>query len=430
MSTYLVSDIDVKDFGAQFLKVGDLDGDGAPDLLLIQSDRCTREITCLTALTISGKVLWQTGVPSPDNGIIYSDLPVQVYDWDNDGNNEVLWVEQAVYLGANCWEYGAARNVTIPTTKKGELRGRKDLACEGAARYEGNAIMHVLDGRTGKEKSNFLLPAPADDCFLFADLTGRGRREDLVVKDRYWNMWGIAHDGTVLWHWAGNVGHFPAVADVDGDGKDEVFVGVALIDHDGRQLYDSPREHQDAVYVVQLADRTWRLLEVTDAIRCRGVDGRELWSHKLKHPQHVVAGRFRTDFEKQVMVIDRGMKCADGSLAPATLYCFDLDGRELWREVQPPNSWGAAIIDLDWHGGGAPQCLLAYNRGAPAAAIYDGNGRIIYTFPTEGYATRADVWGDSRDEIVFFGPHLLRIYANRRPLALPTHYNQTLYPGM
>jgi hypothetical protein len=51
----------------------------------------------------------------------------------------------------------------------------------------------VLDGGTGQEKARLALPAPADDSFLFADLTGRGRREDLVVKDRYWNMWGIAH---------------------------------------------------------------------------------------------------------------------------------------------------------------------------------------------------------------------------------------------
>jgi hypothetical protein len=67
--------------------------------------------------------------------------------------------------------------------------------------------MLVLDGRTGKEKTRFNLPAPADDSLLFADLTGRGRREDMVVKDRYWNMWGVSHEAKVLWSYTGSVGH-------------------------------------------------------------------------------------------------------------------------------------------------------------------------------------------------------------------------------
>ncbi|HOC70792.1 MAG TPA: hypothetical protein PKO23_18450, partial [Candidatus Hydrogenedentes bacterium] len=54
----LLSTIDVKNFGAETLRIGDLDGDGGPDLLFIQSVFGTREITCLTATTIHGEVLW------------------------------------------------------------------------------------------------------------------------------------------------------------------------------------------------------------------------------------------------------------------------------------------------------------------------------------------------------------------------------------
>ena len=64
MPVHLVSCIDVKDFGAETLRVGDLNGDGAPDLLLVQSEYGRRSITCLTALTIDGRVLWQVGSPS------------------------------------------------------------------------------------------------------------------------------------------------------------------------------------------------------------------------------------------------------------------------------------------------------------------------------------------------------------------------------
>ena len=73
VTTHLVSLIDVRDFGAETLRIGDLNGDGAPDLLFVQSVHATREITCLTATTIQGEVLWQTGTPSADNGRIYSE---------------------------------------------------------------------------------------------------------------------------------------------------------------------------------------------------------------------------------------------------------------------------------------------------------------------------------------------------------------------
>jgi hypothetical protein len=424
-TTHLVSMIDVRDFGAETLRIGDLSGDGSPDLLFVQSIYGTREITCLTATTIYGDILWQHGMASSKNGRIYSDLPVQIYDWDADGQNEVLYVRQARYVESSPWG-GWAR--------------------ERASSYEGDATMVILNGMTGQEKGKFPLPAPADDCFLFADLTGHGQRRDLVVKDRYWNMWGVAHDGSVLWHWEGSTGHFPAIADVDNDGRDEVFVGFALIDHDGKVVFerDSGGAHQDASYIIQLPDGTWRLLFGNGGIHCLTPDGSELWHHPLSEAQHVVAGRFRPDLESmQLMVIDRGQPVADGKRGPAKLYLYDLDGREIWLREQPEGSWVSAIVEIDWSGKGYPHEVLVYNRGqGNPAAIYDGSGNIVDTvemrylsenIPEDQktyYCTRADVWGDSRQEVIFFGPRGACIYANSRIMAIPTLYNNTLYPGM
>ncbi|HOX37267.1 MAG TPA: hypothetical protein PL033_04690 [Candidatus Brocadiia bacterium] len=421
----LVSNIDVRDFGAEQLRIGDLNGDGAPDFLFAQSVYGTREITCLTATTFSGEILWQYGKPNADNGRIYSDLPVQVYDWDNDGRNEVMFVRQAKYA---------------------EVDDPKSWVRERARRYEGDAAMIVLEGATGKEKSRFAIPAPADDCFIFADLTGRGRREDLVVKDRYWNMWGVSHEGKVLWSYSGSVGHFPAYGDFDNDGRDEVFVGFALIDHDGKVLFQKdPRgAHQDAAYAVRLNDGSWRLLFGNGGIHCLMPDGKELWHHTLAEAQHVVAGRFRNDSEVQFMVLDRGHPRPGGDRHPATLYLYDLAGRELWRKVQPEGSWAAAIVPLDWSGGESSMRLLAYNRGpGNPDAIYDGDGNIVDTLTiqhTPGrtdedkkvgyYCLRADVWGDGREEVIYFGGRAACVWTNARPLALPTLYNSTLYPGM
>ncbi|HPM83849.1 MAG TPA: hypothetical protein PLF81_24250 [Candidatus Anammoximicrobium sp.] len=432
-TVHLVSRIVGQEFLSETVRIGDLNGDGASDVLFVQNLYGPRIITCLTATTIAGEVLWQTGAPSKDNGRCYCDLPVQIYDWDRDGRNEVLYVRQATYQDS-------------PAPDPRRVRER-------AERYEGDATMLVLDGRTGHEKGSFALPAPADDSFLLADLTGRGRREDLVVKDRYWNMWGVSHAGQVLWHYAGSVGHYPAVADVDDDGRDEVFIGFALIDHDGKLLFqkDAAGAHQDATFVVKPPDGRWRLLFGNGGIHCVSREGESLWHHPLGEAQHVVAGRFRTDSPLQFMVVDRTPVAThrrDAS-AWAILLLYDLDGRELWRRQMQPGEWCIATRLIRWQGPGQPDCVLVYGfsveRQGPGkpARIYNGQGEVVdqlalqvgpmpgeTDFTSDCYGMAADAWGDSREEVLLFGSRGFSIYANTRPLEQPSLYNMTLYPGM
>lgn len=429
---HLVNKIIGKDFLSETIRIGDLNGDGAPDVLFVQNLYGPRIITCLTATTLAGEILWQTGTPSKDNGRIYSDLPVQIYDWDHDGTNDVLYVRQAKYLDAR------------PTAAQ-TIRER-------APRYEGNATMVVLDGRTGREKTSFSLPAPADDSFLFADLTGRGRREDLVVKDRYWNMWGVSHDAKVLWSYAGSVGHYPTVADVDGDGRDEVFVGFALVDHDGKVLFqkDAKGAHQDAAFMVKPPDGKWRLLFGNGGLHCLDPKGDELWHRPLGEAQHVVAGRFRSDSPLQVMAVDRTPVPTHrrDANAWAILYLYDLDGRELWHRQMEKGEWCIAARLIQWLGPGQPDCALVYGQsverqGPPKPArIYNGQGEVIAELPlhvtalpdekdfwSDCYGMAADVWGDAREEVILFGSRGFCVYANTRPLEKPSLNNMTLYPG-
>jgi hypothetical protein len=132
-TVHLVSRIVGKEFLSETIRIGDLNGDSAPEILFVQNLYGPRQITCLTATTLLGEILWQTGTPSKDNGRAYCDLPVQIYDWDRDGTNEVLHVWQATYLDS-------------PPPTAQNIRER-------APRYEGNATMLVLDGHTGREKT-------------------------------------------------------------------------------------------------------------------------------------------------------------------------------------------------------------------------------------------------------------------------------------
>ena len=47
-------------------------------------------ISCLTAITLEGKVLWQVGRPNPNNGLLTNDTPFQIHDLDGDGRTEVV----------------------------------------------------------------------------------------------------------------------------------------------------------------------------------------------------------------------------------------------------------------------------------------------------------------------------------------------------
>ena len=150
MSVHVVGDIGVKDFGGECVRIGDLSCGGAPDLLFVQSVYESRQVTCLTATSIDGALLRQVGIPSADRGRIYSDLPDQACDWDGDGRNEVLYVQQTERVD--------------PVLTGGWARERAET-------YAGHATMLVLDARAGVGKRRFAIPVPADDCFLFADRT-------------------------------------------------------------------------------------------------------------------------------------------------------------------------------------------------------------------------------------------------------------------
>ena len=85
-------------FGAgRNARFGDLDGDGIPEMLIAQNiprigDNFI-QISCLTAVTLDGRVLWQLGRPDPRNGLLTADTPFQIHDIDGDGRNEVVMVK-------------------------------------------------------------------------------------------------------------------------------------------------------------------------------------------------------------------------------------------------------------------------------------------------------------------------------------------------
>jgi hypothetical protein len=132
----------------------------------------------------------------------------------------------------------------------------------------------------------------------------------------------------------------------------------------------------------------------------------------------------------------------------ANLYLYDLDGRPLWKRQMDKGEWCIATRLIQWLGPGKPDCVLICGfsvdePGPPKAArIYDGQGEVLALLPlqvaampgerdfcSDCYGMAADVWGDSRDEVILFGSRGFCVYANTRPFEKASLYNMTLYPG-
>jgi len=212
----------------------------------------------------------------------------------------------------------------------------------------------------------------------------------------------------------------------------------------GIDLANKGGRHSDANAVVRLPDGQWRLLFGNHGAHCLAPDGRELWHREMDEAQHVVVGRFSPETALQAAVVNRGTP--RNETGAADLYLFDIEtGRDLWKRTQPRGAWGANCQDVRWTGADGLSEILVAGRGAGRpAVIYNGKGEIIeeleipqaycgtYEVNTGVHCCyRADVFGDSRDEVIVVGwKGVRRIYANARPLAVPTLYNTTLYRGM
>ena len=200
MEAKLIGKIDISAACGGKGYLGDLDSDGRMEVVFAEGDgdiddRYTpHKIEHIVAYRLTGEIMWERGETPEKIGGFGSDFPIQLYDIDNDGHLEVLCVMKDKFL--------------------------------------------VLNGMTGEVKREFSLPHPdAHDCILIANLRGLKHAEDIILKDRYFNMWALDSYFNLLWTHKGNLGHFPLVYDYNHDGYDEVMAGYDMLSHDGQVMW-------------------------------------------------------------------------------------------------------------------------------------------------------------------------------------------------
>ena len=418
----LLRAIEFGDWGSSVVRFGDLNGDGQIEALVVQEDSTGGQnqilVTCLTAIDLEGKILWQVGKPNRRNVWTGGDTAVQIHDIDGDGLTEVVYQDP-------------------------------------------KSLLTILEGKSGKQKRQVQL-AGGYDCLLFADLTGSGRAQQMVVKDRYFNFWvyDAAQDFKLLWSQAKvPTGHYPINYDFNGDGKDELLVGYRLYAPDGKILwahdeFPTGRAHNDAVDVKDMDGdgRPEIAIAATEDGFLLDADGKILFRKTLNHAQHALIGRFRPDLPgKQVFFINRNEGTTGGARNVLEVF-YSKSGELLWdnskQKEEDKDGWVTQGVTVEnWTGNPNENFVALNRRGNAPPALLDGWGREVAVFPfppravqqaagrgpqdryTGYYVKHIDCYGDEREEILVYDENALYIYTNAALRERPELYNDTIYQG-
>jgi rhamnogalacturonan endolyase len=255
--------------------VGDLDGDGEYEIVVHQVGRGrdnsqggTTTEAILEAYKLDGTFLWRVNLgKNIREGAHYTQF--MVYDLDGDGKAEV-----------------ACKTADGTIDGKGNVLGDAKADHRNANGFilQGPEFLTIFDGLTGAAlaTTDYIPPRGGDgsgwgdnrgnrvDRFLACVAYLDGHRPSLVMCRGYYTRAVLAawnwRDGKLTHVWTfdsddgtpgnrdyrGQGNHNLSVADVDGDGRDEIVYGACVIDDNGKGLLSTRLGHGDALHVGDL----------------------------------------------------------------------------------------------------------------------------------------------------------------------------------
>lgn len=373
------------------LRFGDLNNDGQIDVLIGQvlhhgpQDR-NSELSCLTAMTFDGDILWQTGTPDSWKDHLTNDVAFQIHDLDNDGKTEVIYTMNLEIIIAN----GAS----------GEIKYRKPTPL-------------VTDQENISPSSHNRFGRILGDCLYFCDLRGTGHDRDIIIKDRYQRVWALDDRLNIMWYKNLNTGHYPFAYDVDEDGKDELIIGYTLVDEDGSTIWtleDEVDDHADGVAIVKYlenADPVFMCAASDEGMFFANLTGKITRHHYIGHGQNPAVANFRDDMPglETISINFWGNQ--------GIIHFYDVQG-EIYYDFEP-NQYGSMCLPLNWTG--KSEEFFVHNPNVDEGGVYDGWGRKVLEFPDDGHPDMCnavlDITGDCRDEIVVWDPNSIWIYTQK-----------------
>lgn len=269
---------DVTEYISNDATVGDLDGDGEYEIVLAriahgyEADYMPKSRVIMEAYRLDGtwmwRVIWGNNIPDSNN------IAMIVADVDGDGKEEIA------IRSSEGTVFGDGERI-------GDTNGdgKTDYAQVGKYNSAAPEFISVLDGTTGAELARApYIPivssqAWGDNYFKRANslrlcaakllpggnfqiVAGRGVYAKMELEAWEYvpgskemkHIWKFSTNSNSTYLGQGN--HQLAVADVDGDGFDEITYGACAIDHDGKGLYSTRLGHGDMLHVGKfIADR-------------------------------------------------------------------------------------------------------------------------------------------------------------------------------
>ncbi|MEU5894349.1 rhamnogalacturonan lyase [Streptomyces sp. NPDC047461] len=258
-------------YEANDASVGDLDGDGTMDLVLKWQPTNAKDNsqsgytgnTIVDGIKLDGTRLWRIDLGrNIRSGAHYTQF--QVYDYDGDGKAEV-----------------AMKTADGTKDGTGAVVGSSSADHRNSSGYvlAGPEYLTMFNGQTGKAMQSVdYVPARGTvsswgdnygnrvDRFLAGTAYLDGARPSVIMARGYYTRAVIAawdwRNGQFTRRWtfdsnansgyAGQGNHQLSVADVDGDGKDEIVYGAMGVDDNGNGLWTTRNGHGDAMHVGDL----------------------------------------------------------------------------------------------------------------------------------------------------------------------------------
>ncbi len=354
----------------QNLRMGDLTGDGNKELLFIKpEDREGTRIAGMTAMDLSGEVLWKYG---DTERILEEDgpeLPVQIRDMDGDGSREVV--------------------------------------------FTSGGFIHVLSGKTGELLRQIPLPGGVTiRTITFGDLLGSGEDNCMVLTDR--TKWLLVYDDQLelLWEREVSSGSQPLLYDLDGDGRSEVIMGYAVYDPEGVLQFDVGRYIGDRCNGVAVDTLHGSGIKVPALIYAAGdwgvlyfdFNGNLLKQQVMGHVDYVSVGNYNAEV--------RGLEVATSNSwgSEGLVHLLNPEG-----EVTGNFQLECGTIrcqPVNWKGDGEEFIMTVAD--SVQGGMINANGQLAVAFPDDGHPNSCylvqDLTGDTRDELIVWDTERLWIY--------------------